>query len=168
MKRDQNGDRKLGKYWENQLGKIIVPFGFSLHKTPPPGVDGIIWNETGRIVYIQVRHKEPFNWGDIGPCYGYERYRLESDMEIVRTGGIALYVIHDHSRLGRYSRINELQDWVAQYISSLSNSIDVERIGPTYYGGSYVRKPICYWTINKFNPLAEILNQASELLEQKG
>lgn len=162
--RDQGRDRELGRLWESKFGEIIVEFGFSMHKTPPPGVDGMIWEETGQAIHVQMRHKAPFLWADVGLCWGYEKYRVVNDLKIVRQGGIALYVIHDHSRLGRMSEINELNDWVAQDIGCLAACVDLERVGPTYYGDSYVRKSIYYWTIDKFQPLSEILTKLRDQL----
>jgi len=157
MNRDQGGDRRLGGFWESKFGEIIVPLGFSFYRQPPPGIDGISWDPSGEIIHVQIRHKEPWVWPDIGECYGYERYRLNKDMEIVRGGYAAIYVIHDHRRYGPGSEVNELEDWFAQNIEVLSNTVEIERSGWTYYGDSYTKLPICYWKIAKFEPLESFL-----------
>lgn len=155
--RNQNRDRKLGRLWEGKFGQIIVPLGFSFHRQPPPGIDGILWGVNGAIIHVQIRHKEPWHWPDIGECYGYERYRLNKDMEIVRRGEHAIYVIHDHRRCGPNSEINELEDWFAQDIGVLFNTVDIEQSGRTYYGDSFTKLPICYWKVDKFEPLETFL-----------
>jgi len=161
-KRNQNRDRELGRFWERKFGEIIVPLGFSFHRQPPPGIDGISWGPSGAIIYVQIRHKEPWDWPDIGECYGYERYRLNKDMEMARKGECTIYVIHDHRRYGRDSPVNDLEDWFAQDIEFLFHNVDVERVGPTYFGETYVRKPICYWTVNKFERLDIFLPKLKE------
>lgn len=155
--RDQDRDRRLGRFWERKFGEIIVPLGFSFHRQPPPGIDGISWGPSGTIIYVQIRHKEPWDWPDIGECYGYERYRLNKDVEIARKGECTIYVIHDHRRYGRDSQVNDLRDWFAQDIEVLFNTVDIERRGKTYYGDSYIKLPICYWKVDKFEPLESFL-----------
>lgn len=164
--RDQERDRKLGRFWEAKFGQIIVPLGFSFHWQPPPGIDGISWGLAGTAVYVQIRHKSPWLWPEIGLCYGYERYRLNKDMEIVQTGKAAIYVIHDHRRYGQASEINEIEDWFAQDIGVLFNTVAIERRGGTYYGDGYTRLPICYWEVNKFEPLESFLRQLGEAYER--
>lgn len=136
---DRLTDRKLGLFWERQFGQIIVPYGFSAQETVAMGIDRMIWPANGSTIHVQIRHKNP--------------------MKIVENGGIALYVIHDYTRYGRLSAVNEVEDWVAQYIQHLAASIDLEREGPTWFG-DYTEKqimPICYWHVGKFEPLDHIL-----------
>lgn len=152
-------ERKLGLFWERCFGQIIVPYGFSAQETVPMGIDRMIWDANGSIIYVQIRHKKPFEWAKIGECYGYEKYRLDKDMEVVKRGGIVLYVIHNYTRYGRASALNKIEDWVAQHIEHLAASIDLEREGPTWFG-DYTEKqimPICYWHVNRFEPLDQIL-----------
>lgn len=159
MDYNRGAERELGLFWERQFGQIIVPYGFSAQQTVPKGIDRIIWGGSGEKIHVQVRHKKSFLWSEFGECYGYEKYRLEKDMKIVTRGGIVLYVIHNYKRLGKYSKVNEIEDWVAQYINNLIASIDLERKGPTWFG-DYTEKqimPICYWHVGKFEPLDSIL-----------
>lgn len=156
---DRGTERANGLLWERNFGQIIVPYGFSAQKTTPKGIDRMVWDAGGNVLHIQIRHKQPFEWGGIGRCYGYEKYRLGEDMKIVAKGGIALYVIHDYTRYGKDSDRNEISDWVAEEVKHLAVSVDLEREGPTWFG-DYTRKqikPICYWHVDKFQPLDQIL-----------
>lgn len=159
MEYNREKERKLGLFWERKFAEIIIPYGFSAQETTARGIDRMVWYTTGEVVHVQIRHKNPFKWADYGECYGYERYRLDKDMNIVMRGGIALYVIHNYTRYGAYSTVNKIEDWQAQYIEYLATNIDLERDGPTWFG-DYKEKqimPICYWTIDKFEPLEDIL-----------
>lgn len=159
MEYDRESERKRGLLWERNFGQIIVPYGFSSQETAPKGIDRMVWAVDGSVIHVQIRHKQPFEWGGIGKCYGYERYRLDKDLRIGMRGGTALYVIHDYTRHGKNSGVNEIEDWVAQYIEHLAVSIDLEREGPTWFGDDTEKKimPICYWHVDKFEQLDRIL-----------
>lgn len=166
MEYNRETERKRGLFWEKKFGQIIVPYGFSAQETVPTGIDRMVWAVNGKVVHVQIRHKKPFEWAGIGECYGYERYRLDKDMKIVARGGIVLYVIHDYTKHGKASDVNEIEDWVAQYIEHLATSIDLERKGPTWFGG-YTEKqimPICYWRVGKFELLGQLLVDLRQLL----
>lgn len=166
MDRDQTKDRKLGKLWEENFAAIIIPCGFSAHNISPQGnVDSMIWDdETGNLIRVQIRHKVPWFWSDIGNSYGYEQYRLNKDLQIVTEGCIVIYAIHNYSRLGRESTVNEMGDWVAQDIEILADCVDKEALGWTYYGEDYRRLPICYWKTSRFEALENLLYQLKKRL----
>ena len=155
--RNQSEDRRIGYYWEERFSEILIQFGLSSDKSTPWDADLEVWDIYGSPFKAQVRHKEPFRWSDIGLCYGYERYRIDKDMEEINRGYISIYVVHDYSHFGKYSEINRLEDWYAQYIEQLNENIVKEVLGWTYYGGQYLRLPICYWQLTQFKPLNDIL-----------
>ena len=159
-------ERERGLFWEKKFGEIIVPYGFSAQETTPTGMDCMIWVENGEVASVQIRHKSPFPWTEIGECYGYERYRLDKDMKLVAEGNIVLYVIHDYTRCGKASDTNEIEDWVAQYMEHLATDIDLEKMGPTWFGDNPKKQimPICYWCIDKFEPLEQLLENLRQLL----
>lgn len=163
--RNQAIDRQLGHYWEQCFTEMLLRIGLATDKLSIYDADFECWGASGIPFKAQIRHKEPFWWSDIKLCYGYERYRLEKDLKDVEAGYICIYVIHDHSHFGRDSKINRPEDWYAQFIDDLVNTIDKECLGRTYYGDSYERLPICYWQLPKFQPLSEILSIVTKKLE---
>lgn len=163
MERSRIFDRELGLLWEKRFGQIIVPYSFSAQETTPTGMDCMMWAPNKEPIHIQIRHKNPYEWirPEIGKCYGYERHRLDKDMKIAERGNVVLYVIHDYTRHGRASDVNEIEDWVAQHIKYLASNIDLERMGYTWLG-DYIEKQrmlICYWHIDKFESLEELLEK---------
>jgi hypothetical protein len=153
--RNNPAERILGQYWEERFLDIIISLGYS-GDSETHGIkdDKIIWGPNGEAIYIQIRHKDSYYDKELRHCYGYERYRLDNDIKIIKEKQmIGLYVIHDYTHWGKDSRINREEDWYAADILTLASSIDLEKDGPTWYGGVMNFKKICYWQLPKFPPL---------------
>lgn len=152
-------ERHLGEYWEHKFRELIIPYGFSATKDIYQKQDALIWDVNGLVFRVQIRHKQPWQWDDIGECYGYEQYRLQGDLKYCERGIYSIYAIHDYRRLGRNSLINDIHDWCAQDMKRLAANIDKVKPGRTYYGEepNKIILPICYWKLDKFMPLETLL-----------
>jgi len=173
---DIGGDRALGAAWEVRFctlaadqGQLFTPHQHgrdkmaaahyrvngTKHRVTLPDVT--IWSGAGE--HHEIKHKKATDTGH----YGLECYRFDSLLEFARRiDGLVYYTIHDHSRLGKHSQLNELRDWRTCEINRL--------LGATVYDprvrklscGSWVNGvatpdvPQWFWPTDLFTPLGSL------------
>lgn len=168
-------DRNLGKYWEEQFCKLAMNVGksFTAHqigrsgsavawstKGGKPNADTLpditVWTCPGE--HHEVKHKAPTRHGGIG----LEEYRLQSLVWFAKeTRQSVQYTIHRHDLAGgRTGTVNLSDHWFTIDVLKMEQMrIDGDAYGPcpgkTYINGNLGYAPIWYWPATSFVPLEE-------------
>ncbi|MEJ7786663.1 MAG: hypothetical protein WKF96_17820 [Solirubrobacteraceae bacterium] len=166
-------DRALGETWERNFARLAGEHGlcFTPHQIGRPdesasahqrGAHGwqrlllpdvTVWSAPGE--HHEIKHKDATRHG----TYGLERYRLEPLVAFaLETDQDVLYTIHDWRLAGasssREAMANRIEHWRTADVLDLAANIDLVAPVWTWRGGRKVREPGCYWSVDRWAPLA--------------
>ena len=169
------GDRSLGKLWEQNFCAIAEDFGYcytplQIGKNDSSAVammrrddsqktiilpDVVLWSHP--TTFHEIKHKKPRKDDRIG----LELYRFESLKELQSvTKQTVFYTIHNHALSGgRDGPENNIDHWFSCPLCDLDWTwSDVDPWGITYRSGRATESIILYWDMSLFLPLSNVLS----------
>lgn len=152
---DNEGDRKIGEFWEGRFCEIVLQSGGTAKKLPYANNVGLVMPDldvqfAGRREWHEIKHKNPSPERS-GPCFGLEKYRYDDFLVLAKASCPIFYTVHNHK--GRKEdKVNNSADWITVNITELGGHH--ARDGWSYRAGKRFWGPIYYWPVVLWGPLS--------------